>query len=445
MLLIKTPQLTVKTKYYFLNNGQHYYQRAVPLHLRRYFEGKRNIQIKLRGDQTSMAVEIGRLAKEHDDLFSALRGGSQVRAQTQSEALALLAHMGLRPGDGNEPAKGVPDGMYAFPHLDLIEEYLRDKDAAGTLTAVDQIAKQLLTKPLPIYLSDAPDIYFENHEKGQNLKYRKDVLKRWKNIYTVSGGDIPLSSLTREMARRYVAERLQHVKTASIEREINVFRAILNVVIRERSLGIPNQFEGVKIPNKGKDSKPRPIFTEPEYQKLIKACATSGGEVQTLILVMCLTGTGPSEVAGLRREDIFLDDRYPHFNLVEYGDRTLKTKNRTRKVPLLPLAATAVGALLASHDEASLAPRYCLEGVIKADNLSAAAKAFIRSLGINKTSYSARHTVRTMLDRADIPEYLIDSIGGWGRPSIGRGYGEGHSLEQKFQALTKSLGPVLNF
>lgn len=444
MLLIKTPQLTVKTKYYFLNNGQHYYQRAIPLPLRRYFEGKHNIQIKLRGDQTSMVVEIGRLAKEHDDLFAALRGGSQVRTQAQSEALALLAHMGLRPGDGNKPAR-VPDGMYAFPHLDLIEEYLRDKDAAGTLTAVDQIAKKLLTEPLPIYLSDAPDIYFENHEKGQNLKYRKDVLKRWKNIYLVSNGDIPLSNLTREMARRYVAERSRHVKTTSIEREINVFRAILNVVIRERNLGIPNQFESIKIPNKGRDSKPRPIFTQSEYQKLIKACVAGVGEVQTLLLIMCLTGTGPSEVAGLRREDIFLDDEYPHFNLVEYGERTLKTKNRTRKVPLLPLAATAVRTLLATHSEASLAPRYCSEGVIKADNLSAAAKSFIRSLGINKTSYSARHTVRTMLDRADIPEYLIDSIGGWGRPSIGRGYGEGHSLEQKFQALTRSLGPVLNF
>lgn len=77
---------------------------------------------------------------------------------------------------------------------------------------------------------------------------------RWKNIYSVTGGDIPLGDLTRAMAKRYVAERTKRVKTASVAREISNIRAVLNVVIKENDLDIKNHFEGLKIPNKGRDS-----------------------------------------------------------------------------------------------------------------------------------------------------------------------------------------------
>lgn len=444
MLLISTQNITVKLRYYVNNNGQHYFQRAIPKNLQRFFGDKRNITHKLPSTHSAMLVEIERLARHYDHHFRALRSGEGgTPQQIQEQAVALLASHGILPGAATVPAQ-VPEGMYAYPHLDSIESYLQGKKAAGTMSKVDILAEELLTKSMPILLSQALDIYFENHEKGQKDRYKKETEKRWRNIYTVTGGDIPIVELTRDMARQYVTVRGRAVKTSTIEREIGVIRAVLNSAIRERGLGITNPFEGLRVPNKGRDSIPRKPFTKEEYQKLISACLTKKDEIRTLILVVCLTGARPSEIAGIRREDIHLDEEYPHFDLVEYGERTLKTKNSARKVPLLPLALESVKSLLGSHEEAMLFPRYCDRGGVRGDNVSGATRKYIASLGIDKTLYSARHTVKTLLDRAGIPEYLAEVICGWGSASISRGYGDQHSIAQKSEALQKAFIPILS-
>ena len=443
MLLISTKNITVKLRYYFVNNGQHYFQRAIPKNLQRFFGDKRNVTHKLPSTHSAIILEVERLARYYDQHFRALKSGeSGTPQQIQEEAAALLAAHGLLPGDGNVPAR-VPHGFYAFPHLDSIEDYLRDKKVAGTMTTVDTLAEHLLTKPMPVLLSQAPQIYFDNHEKGKNKKFKAKVLMRWKNIYAVTGGDIPIIDVTREMAKRYVAERTKRVKTASVAREISNIRAVLNVVIKESSLNPINHFEGLKIPKKGRDSNPRKPFTNEEYCKLINECITKGDEIRTLILLTCLTGARPSEIAGIRREDLFLDEEYPHIDLVEYADRTLKTKNSTRKVPLIPLAASALKTLLKTHEEVAVFPRYCDGNEVLGDNVSGATRKYIASIGINKTLYSARHTVKTLLDRAGVAEYLSEVIGGWGEASLSRGYGDQHSIAQKYEALQKAFSPLL--
>jgi integrase len=245
------------------------------------------------------------------------------------------------------------------------------------------------------------------------------------------------------MAKRYVTERMKLVKTTAAAREIGVIRAVLNVVIKEKGLNTSNHFEGLKIPNKGRDSKPRKPFTNDEYRKLINECVTKGDEIRTLILLTCLTGARPGEIAGIRREDLFLDEDYPHFDVVEYADRTLKTKNSTRKVPLIPLAASALKSFLKTHEEVAVFPRYCDGNEVLGENVSGATRKYIASIGIDKTLYSARHTVKTLLDRAGVSEYLAEVIGGWGAASLSRGYGDQHSIAQKYEALQKALSPIL--
>ena len=443
MLLISTKNITVKLRYYVNNNGQHYFQRAIPKNLQRFFENKRNITHKLPSTHSTMLVEIERLARHYDQHFRALKSGEGgAPQQIQEQAVALLAAHGVLPGRGNTPAI-VSEGMYAYPHLDSIEDYIRDKKAAGTMTKVDTLAEQLLTKPMPVLLSQAPQVYFDNHQNGQKEKFKKGNLKRWKNIYAVTGGDIPIIEVTREMAKRYVTERMKLVKTTAVAREIGVIRAVLNVVIKEKGLNTSNHFEGLKIANKGRDSKPRKPFTNEEYRKLINDCIAKGDEIRILILLTCLTGARPGEIAGIRREDLFLDETYPHFDLVEYADRTLKTKNSARKVPLIPLAASALRTFLRTHEEVAVFPRYCDGNEVLGENVSGATRKYIASIDINKTLYSARHTIKTLLDRAGIPEYLAEVICGWGGASISRGYGDQHSLAQKYEALQKALSPIL--
>jgi len=158
MLLISTKNITVKLRYHVNNNGQNYFQRAIPKNLQRFFGDKRNVTHKLPSTHSAMILEVERLARYYDQHFRALKSGeSGTPQQIQEEAAALLAAHGLLPGDGNVPAR-VPQGEYAFPHLDSIWDYLRDKKAAGTMTKVDTLAEHLLTKSMPVLLSQAPQV-----------------------------------------------------------------------------------------------------------------------------------------------------------------------------------------------------------------------------------------------------------------------------------------------
>lgn len=442
MLLISTRNYTVKMRYYYNNNGQHYFQRTIPVGLRRYYKGKKVVRHKLPSIQSLMVAEIHRLARHYDVHFTALKRGEGTPQQVQEQAVAILAVHGVLPGDGNTPAR-VPEGMHAYPHLDEIDDYIRDKQLAGTMTSADVLAASLLTKPMPILLSQALLIYFENHANGQKAKFQQGVIKRWKHIYDVTGGDIALVDVTRDMARRYVKHRLSTVKTGTVERELKTIRAVINKVIIEKSLNIKNQFERLSIANKGKDKKVREDFTQAELKALLNGCVAKNDDIRTLILVVCLTGARPSEIAGLRRSDIYLNDSIPHIDIVEYAGRTLKTKTSLRKVPLVPLAQTWVAAQLARHTDEELFPRYCDGVEVFGDAVSATTSKYIKTFAKDKSLYSGRHTVKTLLDQADIFEYTTESIGGWGKASISRGYGTGHSLQQKQEALVKALSPIV--
>lgn len=442
MLIISTRNLTVKMRYYYSNNGQNYFQRSIPVGLRRYYQGRKVVRHKLPSVHSLMVAEIERLARHYDLHFKALKKGEGTPQQIQEQAVAILAVHGVLPGDGNRPAR-VPQGMYPYPHLDEIEDYLQERAQNGTMTSADRLAESLLTKPMPILLSQALLIYFENHPNGQKSGFKKGVIKRWKHIYGVTGGDIPLVDVTRDMARRYVKHRSASVKTGTVERELKTIRAVINKVIAEKSLPIKNEFERLAIANKGKDSKVREDFTHAELKALLKGCIAKGDEIRTLILTVCLTGARPSEIAGLRREDVYLNDPIPHIDIVDYASRTLKTKTSRRKVPLIPLAQAWVASQLSSHADGVLFPRYCDGVEVFGDAVSATTSKYIKSFAKNKSLYSGRHTIKTLLDQADISEYTTESIGGWGKASISRGYGTGHSLQQKQDALIKALSPIV--
>jgi len=444
MLLIQTQNITVKLRYYYNNNGQHWFQRSVPKSLQRYYGDQKVVRHKLPSNNAQMLVEIDRLSRHYDAHFRALKSGDGgTPAQIQQQAVALLASHGLQPGAALTPAR-VPQGCWEWPHLEHIEEYLRDRKQAGTMTKVDELAEQILTKPLPILLSQALELYFDNHNRGQQIKFRNGVIKRWKNIYDAVGGDIPLKDVTRDMAKKYVKDRLKSVKTGTVDREIKTFNAVINKAIVEASLSITNVFERLAIPNKGRDAKPREDFTADELKRLLDDCANKADDIRILVLTTCLTGARPGEIAGLRREDICLSGPIPYIDIVDYANRTLKTKNSLRVVPLVPLAAKWVEHQLDSHEEDVLFPRYCDGLEVMGTNVSGATSKYIKALlGVDKSLYSGRHTAKTLLDEANTPEYLAEAIGGWGEASISRGYGKGHSLKQKYDALVEAFKPIL--
>ena len=383
-----------------------------------------------------MATEIARHTRDTDRLFADLRNG--IIDPLENEALNILEAYGLFPGAGLIKVQG--NDFSSSPHLD---DFHLDLIHQGHQTEAQQLAVHLLTKPAPMTLAKVLNVYFQNHPKGTDPDFQTECKQHCTKIIKEMGS-YNIESLTRAKVKEFILKRVTEVKTLTVKREISVIKAAFNVVIREKELDIRNPFEGQTIPNLGKDKKSREPFTKDELKLIIKTCLSKSNDINSLLLLCVLMGTRLSELAGLRRSDVKLHEKIPYISLVEYGKRTLKTKNSVRDVPLLPLAVDVMKNILASHNEPMVFPRYNKDSEILGDNASATLNKVLIRIGIKgKTVHCARHTMRDLMRAADIPPYIIDATQGWGSNSVGESYGKGYSLNQKLDALKKALKPIL--
>ena len=53
--------------------------------------------------------------------------------------------------------------------------------------------------------------------------------------------------------------------------------------------------------------------------------------------------------------------------------------------------------------------------------------------------HSFRHSMRDRLRSVQCPSDMIDQIGGWTTAGVGQGYGEGYSLDKKWEWLKKTV------
>lgn len=448
-------------KYCVDNNGTLYYQRGIPKDLQGRF-GASIIKIKLDPKSTdSLAKQVQNYSANHSALFEALHKNPALTASAQKlNSLTLLQHYKLKEGDAqilddfasDDPAVvEVIDKSQVDKVLDFKSDY-DAKEAAGTITPTDELAYKMLYQPLPLVLSETLGIYLKNHAKGNDPEYQKSVAIHWDKLIKLVG-DIPLVNLNRTHARTYRDKRLLQfkdkekrvpIKPASVEREINQIKAIITKVIREQELAMRNPFEAIVIPNVRGGSKLREPFTHDEMRLLLNAVKGQFDEVRRIIAIQAYTGARISEIAGLRVKDV-VNGKLPYITIRPYGKRTLKTVQSERDVPLVGLAVGAIKSQLAENAEADLAlfPRYCSQdGKVNGDAISAIVNQYIRSLGVDKTSHSLRHTMRDLMREANISSEIVHEIGGWGAQVIGDRYGKGHALELKQDALEKATSVI---
>jgi len=435
MIIVQTATYMIKTRYYKNNNGSHWFQRRVPNDLRKHFLTP-HVTIKLSGKESSMVAEISRHTRSTDKLFADYRNG--LIDPEETEANNILKLYDLWPGAGN--VRVTDNDWNDQPHLDI---FLSDMMEKKGRTAAEDLAVTLLRKPAPMTLAKALNFYFEYHPKGSNTAFQTESKQHSAKIIDKLGS-YNIESITRQMVKDFIIERATEVKTATVKRELSVPKAALNMVIREKGLDIKNPFEHQTIPNYGHDKRIRETFSDDELRLIIKSCLAKPNDAAVILMICALTCTRLSEVAGLRRSDIKLTESIPHISLMEYGGRSLKTKNSIRDIPLVSFAVEVLNKHLATHNSDMAFPRYNKDGKVLGDTASATINKLIKRIGIaDKTTHCTRHTMRDLLVHADIPTHLIDAIGGWGSKSIGESYGKGHSLLQKQKALEKALEPIL--
>ena len=444
----------ITVKYLVDNNGTLCYQRRVPDDLIVRL-GKKAIRKSLDPKKGSLAKQAEEMAKSDTALFKFLRNHPDMPLSEQKiAALALLNNFHAQQGDMNVKLswpnmrqEDIDAGYNDQPHLEGILDYLQERsvDFGGEgLNEVEKLAYRALKQPLPLLLSELPETYFKHHPKGTEEKYRKTTLMYWNKLIGVMGDGIA-TELTRDQARLYIETRLNDgMKTQTVQKEVNLIRAIFTKAIRELSLNIRNPFESLNIPNLGKDADKRDIFSINELRKIASACIEKDDEIRRMILLQLFTGSRISEVAGLRKQDVILNP-VPYAVLEEHDKRGLKNGNSVRVLPLVKPALEVVLKQLEEVQGAYLFPRYNQQTKTSGGAASATVNKFLENFyeGKKKTSHCFRHSLTTLLRNADVTRDVKDELTGHRKQSMSDNYGEGYALNKKLDALNKAYKEVL--
>lgn len=444
MTKLNLGSITVIVNGYTINNGLPYFQKAVPTALRSRI-GKATIKIRLHERNGNYAVQCHRLNNQYSALFRAMWDDqSIVPSEAKLAAVAMLDTLGLSAGDGlTEVHVPLDDGRIDVmtPAHDILMDFLMDREIKPSV--VTRAAHSLLNNKLPVLLSEAFSVYLENHSKGQDKKFQEAQKQHWDKLINLVG-DKPIKALSRPDARMYRDHRLASgVAATTVAREISSIRAILTKAIRELSLGIPNQFSGIEIPQANKNAHDRRPYSPEEISLLVSEALKVNDEQRRIVIALAFTGTRLAEMVGLRKQDLDLKKRSIHIR--PHKGRSLKNEQSNREIPLLPLVYEALKAQANSVQGELLFPRYATLDSCNADSASAALNKWAKKFVPEKSMHCLRHSLRDLLRAVMCPESISKEIGGWSSShDVSVQYGQGYPLDIKLEWLSKAYGRLEN-
>jgi integrase len=440
MSVLKIGSITIIVNGYTTNNGLPYFQKAVPGSLRKRF-GKASIKIPLKEENGHFAIQCQRLTQHYKNLFSAMKGNDKLSSpELKKQATALLAEFGYEPEDGtrtiDRPAYlDLSDTFDPTPHISWLEEKLLP-NGTEEASPLLQTAFRLLNNRMPVLLSEAFSVYLNNHNKGQDKKFKASQLQHWNKLVNKLG-DIGIESVTREMARSFRDSRLSAgLSSASVLRELNTIRAVFNKAIREIPLNMRNPFESLQISHTNKFENKRTPFTRDEILTLIQSAIKQDDEKRRIAITLALTGARLAEIVGLRKQDFDMQNQA--ITITPHATRSIKT-NKSRVVPLLPIAFEAIQKQYEASQSDYLFPTYANSSSTNSGSASAALNKWSKKIVPKKSMHCFRHSFRDQMREVMCPESISKEIGGWASShDVSVEYGQGHSLVLKRQWLSKA-------
>ena len=290
------------------------------------------------------------------------------------------------------------------------------------------------TSPL---MMDAVEIYLSIKSKDDRTFIR--TARRNGEYVSKVLGNRPITSYSSAEAAKFRDWCFgQGMNINTVKRVFASIRSIINLTMREHGIEGSNAFSGTFMPDRGDASTRQPIPTD-KLRTIQQHCQTTDDEPRWLVALISDTGMRLSEAAGLAREDIVLDVDIPHVIIRPHPWRRLKTKGSERILPLVGASLWAANrAVEASKHSPYLFPRYCNDKECKANSASAALNKWLKqTIGDGYVIHSFRHSMRDRLRAVNCPSEMIDQIGGWSKRSVGEGYGEGYSVLQTAQWMTR--------
>ena len=225
--------------------------------------------------------------------------------------------------------------------------------------------------------------------------------------------------------------------SSSVKRVFSTIRAITNLAIAEYGLDMRSPFANVYFPELD-DIKERLPVSPHDIKLIQRHCRETNDEMRWLLALISDTGMRLSEAAGLALNDIVLDSEIPYINLKPNESRRLKTKQSSRKIPLIGLSLWAAQQVKSEFNGTYAFPRYTKGEKCNANSASAALNKWLKQIASESiTVHSYRHAIRDRLRAMQCPVDIVDAIGGWTAGSIGEKYGQVYKLDVLHEWMVK--------
>ena len=306
-----------------------------------------------------------------------------------------------------------------------------------------------LDKP-PLPWSKALELFWE-YARPKYIEKSQDEFRKWKNPrkrvvenFIAVNGDIAVQETTRDHMLAYrdtLLDRVEReeIKPSTVNKEVVSYpKGILKMVKAnyrpEIDLDIDGLFQELSI--EAEDGV-RPPFSEEHVANVLldrTAMKCLDDDQFLIVCAMASSGLGLKEVIMRTHPEIHLDTEIPHLS-VEGNEfaKNLKTKHRSRKIPL-------VGSALYAFQQR---PKGFSDYRDSPDKVSNEINRLMRENGLREIEgqglYSLRHTFQDRLTALDVGDRIQCALMGHsfkdksGRPV----YGKGPSLEQKHKVLKK--------
>jgi integrase len=449
------------------------YRRRIPEHLREII-GKREITKALGRtyDEALKAYpavhadavrQIDLAQRQYDSQNPLTLGQALTELENYQRRIDMLKRFGFGPHDATvdpHDPESVAEGEARSQAADeILGKYPIDKSTGhprdvslDDLFMVRALNAGAPPKPAATLL-DAKNLYLKERLKGSEHDREKNR-QRIERIYdrTVEAlGDIPkVADIDRGAAKRVKDHLLAlgTLKPASVKRELNIIKAMVNHAVREGLVGpIANPFAsldfGEEIPEA--ESQRRDPLPDEVLDKV--RLLMQDVRIPSIGLIWRLlegTGCRLAEITGLRVEDVDVSSELPHIRVRWHEDRRIKTRTSVRHVPLVgdALEAAKLALELADKGQAALFPRY-----FGGKGPTAASQVLMnRVRQVTKDRrhvvHSLRHNMKDRLWLAEVSQLdqnliLGHSLGGVGDRTYG---GDPAKLRVTTRAMKKAFG-----
>ncbi|MCV2355114.1 tyrosine-type recombinase/integrase [Paucibacter sp. B2R-40] len=328
-------------------------------------------------------------------------------------------------------------------HAGNDEDVYRDAPGSDYLAPHEIEAAQQMAGTSVDRLSDALALYLKTHKRSAEEKFTKPIRARFAQLVDLIG-DKPVADADSDDGKAYLDKLLATgVATTTARRYLRTMHSILAKYLKAKKTQHPNPFADIEIPHEGEDAEKAKPYSAKELSEVLKAVKATDDEARWLVAMLADTGARLSEIAGLTLADIDLQDEVPRIHIRFHAHRRIKNLATVRYVPLKGCAlwaATRIKAT-ATKDQRYAFPHYNTKGTTNGNSASATLNKWVKeTVGVDHNIHELRHTMADRLRRVQCPADIRLAIGGWARPSVGEGYGDGYPLEVAAEWLAKATG-----